>query len=190
MSKINTVVTSKEAILKVCREIVSEKGLSALNMRSVAEACHVALGSLYNYFSNKDDLLIATIESVWQDIFHMNHKCRTDLSFSDYVLWIFESVQRGSREYPNFFTAHALSLANTGKNKAKDTMEHYFSHIKMGMAEVLHADKAVPADAFSDSFTESALIDFILTNILSLLIQKADDCGVLVEIIRRTLYSV
>ena len=68
---VNTVVTSKEAIMKTCRDMVSERGLSALDMRSVAKACHVALGSLYNYFPSKDALVTATIESVWQDIFHM-----------------------------------------------------------------------------------------------------------------------
>lgn len=186
----NTVVTSKEAILKVCREIVAEKGLSSLNMRSVAEACHVALGSIYNYFSNKDELLIATIESVWKNIFHMDHPCHTASDFSEYVLWIFESVQHSTQEYPNFFTTHSLSLASTGKNRARNIMEHYFSHMKMGMTQVLRADKAVRKDAFSDSFTESAYIDFILTNILTLLMQQKESCDVLLEIIRRTLYSI
>ena len=39
----NTVITSKEAIMQVCRRIVAENGMSALNMRLVAEECHIAL---------------------------------------------------------------------------------------------------------------------------------------------------
>ena len=77
----NTAVTSREAILTVCRELVSRQGLDSLNMRSVARACQVALGSLYNYFPSKDDLLLATVESVWQDIFHMDGLPDQDLSF-------------------------------------------------------------------------------------------------------------
>ena len=50
----NTIVTSKEAILAECRAIVMEKGISSINMRSVAAACGVAVGSLYNYFPSKD----------------------------------------------------------------------------------------------------------------------------------------
>lgn len=187
--RINTLVTSKEAILKVCREIVSEKGLATLNMRSVAEACHVALGSLYNYFSNKDELVLATIESVWQDIFHMEGSCRTDLPFPEYVAWIFESVRNGAREYPNFFMAHSLSFASTGKNKAKDTMERYFAHMKGGMIQALYADASVRKDAFTADLTESDFMDFVLTNILTLLMQQKESCGILLTIIRRTLYS-
>lgn len=77
----NPCVTSKEAILQVCRSIVATEGLSALNMRTVADECHIALGTLYGYYSNKDDLLLSTIDSVWKDIFHMSQKCETDFPF-------------------------------------------------------------------------------------------------------------
>ena len=67
---INKVVTSEEAILQACRQMVSEEGIQAINMRAVARRCDVALGSLYNYFSSKEELVTSTIESVWRDIFH------------------------------------------------------------------------------------------------------------------------
>lgn len=64
------VVTSQEAILDTCRKMVTTEGLSAINMRSVAKACGVAVGSLYNYFPSKGSLMQATVRSVWMhDIF-------------------------------------------------------------------------------------------------------------------------
>lgn len=158
-------------------------------MRSVAERCGVALGSLYNYFPCKDALIMATIESVWQDIFHMEVPCEISLSFAEYINRIFESVRRGTEEYPNFFTAHSLSFADGEKDKAKDTMEHCFSHMKRGMAEALNSDTAVKKDAFSDSFSKSDFLDFVLTNLLTCLMQKKSDCGLLLEVIRRTIYN-
>ena len=59
----NTVVTSREAILEECRKIVMEQGISAVNMRSVAAACGVAVGSIYNYFPSKTDLISAAAVS-------------------------------------------------------------------------------------------------------------------------------
>ena len=184
---VNTVVTSKEAIMKTCRDMVSERGLSALDMRSVAKACHVALGSLYNYFPSKDALVTATIESVWQDIFHMEQCCEQK-PFPEYVRWIFDSVRQGTREYPHFFTAHSISVASSAKEQARKTMEQYFSHMKAGMAQSLRADPAVRRDAFSASFSESDLIDFVLSNLLTLLARQEDDCEVLLEVIRRVMY--
>ncbi len=149
----------------------------------------MALGSLYNYFPNKDELVLAVIESVWQDIFHMDEACQTGLSFTGYVLWIFESVQNGAREYPNFFTAHSLSFASGGKSRAKGFMGRYFEHMKMGMTQTLHADGAVRPDAFADYFSEADFVEFVLTNILTLLVQRKESCGVLLAVIRRTIYS-
>ena len=68
----NTIVTSKEEILKVSKEIIQKQGLNAINIRSVANYCGVSIGSIYNYFDSKNDLVTATVESVWQEIFHQS----------------------------------------------------------------------------------------------------------------------
>ena len=44
----NTIVTSKEDILKNSRELIREKGWAAVSIRSVASACGVSVGSIYN----------------------------------------------------------------------------------------------------------------------------------------------
>ena len=66
----NKIVTSKEEILQTSRKLIQQHGWSAVSIRSVAAACDVSVGSIYNYFDSKTDLVGATIESVWQEIFH------------------------------------------------------------------------------------------------------------------------
>ena len=65
----NKTVTTEQDILRVSRRMVLEEGILAFSMRSVAKACGVAVGSLYNYFPSKSRLLGATIESIWREIF-------------------------------------------------------------------------------------------------------------------------
>ena len=62
----NTIVTSKEEILKTSRALIQEQGWSAVSIRSVAAACGVSVGSIYNYFDSKAELVSATVESVWR----------------------------------------------------------------------------------------------------------------------------
>ena len=57
----NTVVTSKEEILKKSRELIQENGWASVNIRSVAAACGVSVGSIYNYFESKSALVSATM---------------------------------------------------------------------------------------------------------------------------------
>ena len=44
----NTIVTSQEEILKASRELIRQKGWAAVNIRSVAAACGVSVGSIDN----------------------------------------------------------------------------------------------------------------------------------------------
>lgn len=187
--KINNTITSQEAILNVCRELVSANGISTLNMREVAKACNVALGSIYNYFPSKDDLILATIESVWKDIFHINCKCTSNMPLDKYINSIFFSVLQSAEKYPNFLTAHSLSLASSEKSKAKNVMDRYFVQIKNDMANALASDSAVTKTAFNESFKQDDFIDFIMTNLIILFMQEQNNCEILIEIIRRTIYK-
>lgn len=184
----NTGITSKEAILNVCRDIVASKGLAAVNMRSVADKSQIALGTLYNYFDNKDELLLATVEDIWKDIFHMDNGCLAERSFPKYVEEFFDCVQAGAKHYPGFLSAHSISIASSEKETAKSIMRNCFKHIKESMLEVLQGDSNVSRDAFSSSFERSEFIDFVLDNLLMLLVQGKKNCGMLIEIIQRTIY--
>lgn len=53
----NTVVTSKEQILQTSRELIRQQGWSTVSIRSVAAACGVSVGSIYNYFDSKAELV-------------------------------------------------------------------------------------------------------------------------------------
>ena len=55
----NKIVTSKDEILHRSRELIRERGLSAISIRSVAAACGVSVGSVYNYFDSKAELVSA-----------------------------------------------------------------------------------------------------------------------------------
>jgi TetR/AcrR family transcriptional regulator, cholesterol catabolism regulator len=185
---INTIVTSKEAIITACRELAAKNGLQSLNMRTVAQKCNVSVGSVYNYFPSKADLIVATIQDVWQHIFRMDKTCKRIASFPDYVVWIFKSVQSGVAKYPNFFTAHSISFANTEKGKARQVMEKYYIHMKAGLLKTLQSDAKVKPSAFSKNFTESDFVDFVFSNLLSLLMKQESSCTMLTEIIKRTIY--
>ncbi|MEG0167531.1 MAG: TetR/AcrR family transcriptional regulator [Ruthenibacterium sp.] len=186
---INTIITSKEAILSVCLSLVAESGLQALNMRTVAEKCNVSVGSVYNYFPSKADLIACAITAVWQNIFHADSLCRQAESFSAYVTLIFENVTTGAAAYPHFFTAHSLSFAAADKGKGRTVMEEYFHHMKAGLLCALQADKNICAATFSDDFPANDFVDFVFSNLLTLWMQQAKSCAVLTKVICKIIYD-
>jgi AcrR family transcriptional regulator len=51
-----------DAIMEAAAHIISDGGLAAFNTNVVAERAGVSIGSLYQYFPNKDALMVALIE--------------------------------------------------------------------------------------------------------------------------------
>ncbi|MGN0629900.1 MAG: TetR/AcrR family transcriptional regulator [Ruminococcus sp.] len=186
----NPEATSKEKIMQVCRRIASEKGLKALNMRAVAGECGIALGTLYNYFSDKEELLIAAITSVWQDIFSLTEQKENSptLLFSEYVEKVFINVSERFRDYPDFFTAHSVAVTASGKDRAKNAMETCTDKIRDLLLAALRRDNLVSPQAFKDSFSEESFVDFILDSIILLLIQQKSS-DTLIAIIKRIIYQ-
>ena len=125
-------VTSEEEILKVSCGIVAKKGIAAVNMRTVASECGIALGSLYNYFSSKSELLSATIEAVWKDIFQMGKTLEKCENIVEYLNLLFEGVENSRSRYPKiFFPCNALGVLRQEKDKKeKKAMEVYFLRVK------------------------------------------------------------
>lgn len=184
----NTVVISKENILETCKKIVSNKGLTAINMRLVAKECNIALGSIYYYFPSKDDLLIAIIESVWEDIFKWNDFEKKELNFLEFVEKLFLHIRINVDKYPNFFMIHSISLSENGKEKGYSKMNFYLSNIKKKMKDILKKDTNIRPNVFNDKFSKEKFIDFLIMNIFSLLTQKKYDYMILIDLIKKSIY--
>ena len=185
----NIAITSKEAILGECRKLVMEKGISAVNMRNVANACGVAVGSIYNYFPSKSALISAAVEEVWRDIFHMDGETMQFGHFTDCIEWFFERTKKGYAKYPGFFTLHAMSFASADKEQGRRLMEQYFSHMKQSMVRILKNDKAVSKDIFDDALTPEALVDMVFTVVMSMLMEGREDCEALVKMTAHCIYK-
>ena len=183
----NTSITSREAILQACRRIVSKEGMQALNMRRVAGECRIALGTLYNYYADKDALVLATVESIWREIFNAVHRREAWASFCDCVAEMYACIRRGAQAYPGFLTGHDIRIAGAKRGEARGAMDDALAHIRAGMLAALRCDATVPEHAFSATFTREAFVSLVLDNLLLLLVQDRKDCDALLEVVRRVI---
>ena len=184
----NTAVTSKEEILKTSRELIRRQGWSAVSIRSVAAGCGVSVGSIYNYFDSKTDLIGATVESVWCEIFH---RPEDDAVFQDVqvcVAWMYQRMAYGCERYPGFFTLHSLGFLWEDKTAGKQRMQQTWQHILAGLCSVLKQDVRIRPDAFTEQFTAEKFADVLFSQMLSALLRQDYDPSAVLEIVRRTLY--
>lgn len=184
----NTVVTSKEEILKTSRELIRREGWSAVNIRSVAAECGVSVGSIYNYFDSKADLVGATVESVWCEIFHRPEDEAVFQNTQACITWLYQRMEYGCQQYPGFFTLHSLGFMGEDKSAGRKKMQQTWQRILDGLCSVLQRDAGVRPGAFSEQFTAEKFADLLFSLMLSALIRQDYDPTVVLEIVRRTLY--
>lgn len=184
----NHAVTSKEDILKASRELLQQQGWSAVNIRSVAAACGVSVGAIYNYFDSKAALVGAAVESVWCEIFHRPEE---EAAFQDTqacLIWLYGRMEYGHERYPGFFTLHALGFMGEDKPAGKRQMQHTWRHVREGLCFVLKQDPKVRPDAFTQRFTAEQFADVLFSLMLSALLRQDYDPSAVLEIVGRSLY--
>lgn len=184
----NTIVTSKEEILKTSRELIQREGWSAVNIRSVAAACGVSVGSIYNYFDSKAALMSATVESVWCEIFHRPEDGSVFQDTQACITWLYERMEYGCKQYPGFFTLHSLGFLGEDKSDGRQKMQQTWQHILDGLCSLLQRDTKVRSDAFTQQFTAEKFADLLFSLMLSALLRQDYDPSAVLEIVRRTLY--
>lgn len=186
--RMNTVVTSKEEILNTSRALIQREGWSAVNIRSVAAACGVSVGSIYNYFDSKAALLGATVESVWCEIFHRPEDGSVFQDTQACITWIYGRMAYGCQQYPGFFTLHSLGFLREERADGKRRMERTWQHILDGLCIVLKRDPQIRPGAFTEQFTVEQMADVLFSLMLSALLRQDYDPSTVLEIVRRALY--
>ena len=185
----NTVVTSKEEILRASRELIRTQGWGAVSIRSVAAACGVSVGSIYNYFDSKAALVGAAVESVWCEIFHRPEDESVFESTLTCVAWMYGRMEYGCKQYPGFFTLHSASFVRSERPDAKQRMEKAWDHIIRMLCSVLRKDPLIREGALDADFTPEQFADLLFSLMLAAQLRGRYDPSAALQLVERTLYG-
>ncbi|MDF3818514.1 TetR/AcrR family transcriptional regulator [Leptospira sp. 96542] len=57
-----------ELILKTAKQLIGDRGIDAVSMREIADTAGIQIGSLYQYFPNKNSLLLTIMQTYYHTI--------------------------------------------------------------------------------------------------------------------------
>lgn len=140
----------REKLVREAQYQVEERGYSALTIRSVANACGVGVGTVYNYFASKDALVAAFMLEDWQ-------KCMDAVTFAGQqaqspqpvLECMHTQLRQFTLQYQSIF-ADKAALASFS-----DSPSPYHSLLRSQMAQPL---RAFTADDFTAEFIAEALL--------------------------------
>lgn len=173
-----------ETLLECARGLLAEKGPQAVNMREIARRAGVATGTVYNYFSSKEDILMALTEAYWQDTLEELRRLPASGPFYGQLAGVFHFL-RGRVAGQAGMLMGSLGRAETAGRQRMQAMQ-------TGLWNELHrrllADEALPPGLWKKGFTAVQATDFVLTNLVAALRSGAENVEYLEEVLRRVLY--
>lgn len=84
----------KQLILSKAKEILYTDGYEKLSMRNVAKACNIALGTIYNYYPTKQELVVEMMTEYWNEyMYAAKTTANSDSQFYEKLEKIFEELR-------------------------------------------------------------------------------------------------
>lgn len=128
----------RETIILEGRKLVSNKGYKELNVREIAKNCNIALGTFYNYFSTKDELILEIVREDWRQITDLIESLKlTDESCKEKFRNIYISLELFLSSYISLFIEMAML-----NNYSYDHISHDKFHLLYGkLSELIDVER-------------------------------------------------
>lgn len=172
--------TLRSNLLNLARNIADEKGIDAINIRAIANKAGVATGTVYNYFSNKDEILLALTEEYWkQTLIEMKSRITAD-SFCEQLQEMFDFL----RKQIDQSAGKLMSSLGNMEAAAQERMLSMQSELVSDLILYLEQDNKIREDIWNDTFTKKQFAQFIMMNMIMLLKIKTPDFEFFIKIIK------
>ena len=132
------------------RRQVQQDGYAALTIRSVAKACGVGVGTVYNYYSSKDALVASFLLSDWQERLAAIHAASETASGPEPALrCIYGNLQQFLQQHTAVFRDETAAASFSG------SFGKYHSLLRSQLAQPI---RKFCREDFTAEFTAEALL--------------------------------
>jgi AcrR family transcriptional regulator len=176
--------TLRETLLACARALAENEGIDAINIRSLAQKAGVAIGTVYNYFSNKNDILLALTEEFWSQTLTEMQTAITADSFCGQLEEIFAFLKKRIDRSAGKLMGSLEKVEAAGRQR----MISMQADLEKDLIRRMVQDTQIRAGIWDEVFTREAFARFLMMNLILQLRMDAPDILFILAIVRRTLY--
>lgn len=176
--------TLRDTLIHLARETCLRDGAEAINIRDLARQAGVSVGTVYNYFAGKDEILLTLTEAYWRDTLRDMRKAIHSTSFVAQMREVYAFLLARMDSAGSLLMGSLRNVESVGRER----MQSMQNALGTALVQRMDADPAISDAIWTETFTKEGYADFILMNLLLLLRAKAKDIGFFLEILQRTLY--
>lgn len=156
----------KKKILKEARIQLEENKYKKLSMRELAKSCNIGLGTVYNYFENKNAILKYIIRDDWNNVIReLKDVNLLNISFDEKVKFIYDKLNK-------YMLNHIEIFIECNKDETDTTFEHenLFEQLYLITDDVILFYKK--NNTIKTSLNERVLSKFLIINMITIIKTK------------------
>lgn len=176
--------TLRNTLLTAAQKIADTGGIDKINIRTIAQKCGVATGTVYNYFCNKDEILLALTESYWHNALQQMEYAVSANSFCGQIQEIFTFLLK----HINHSAGMLMGSLGSAESAGYSRMESAQSELKAVLLQYMEQDPNIHSNIWNASFTKEQFINFIMINLMTLLKSPNPDIDFFILILNRIIY--
>lgn len=176
--------TLRDTLLRSARDIADTEGIGAVNIRSIARKAGIATGTVYNYFSNKDEILFALTEEYWKQALDEMKTAITADSFCGQLEEMFYFLKERIDRSAGMLMKSLGNMEVAGQAR----MVSMQSALEAALIQRMEQDTDIRRDVWDGTVTREQFARFIMMNMTMLLRTSVPDVTFFLSIIRRILY--
>lgn len=158
--------TTKESVLKTAVELL-QSSPDQFNLRLLAQHCQISVGTIYNYFHDKDQLMVQAVAQIWRQI--LSAPCEEQDSLSTFIYKLMHHLQLQHHTNSLFFLSHGKKMTSFGRSEGKHQMKTFQNQLVASIRTLLQQD---PTIQIPPELTLDQWADFIFSLILGRCLQQ------------------
>ena len=172
----------RESIIQAAKDTLLTDGYDRLSLRGVSRQCNIAVGTIYNYFSSKLDLIAAVMLEDWTRQTEKMHKdCAGAENAEAGIRSIFLNIREFALLYQDVWNMSMHS------KEVRDEMLNGRSRRQMLIEQLVGMIRAL-FERFRISY-DSILPHFIATSLLTYVMEPDFDYEQINKVFKRILYG-
>lgn len=171
-------------LIECARQIANSDGINSINIRLIAEKVGVATGTVYNYFTSKEEILLALTEEFWNETIIEMNSILTVNSFDQQLEKIFYFL----KDRIECSAGQLMSSLGSSEVAGQQRMSAIQASMETIFIRCLKQDQNICKSLWNETFSIDLYAHFIMMNMMTLLRAKSTNPQFLIEVVKRTIY--
>ncbi len=176
--------TMRSKLLDLARQTAYKEGIDAVNIRSLALEAGVAAGTVYNYFLNKDEIILALTEEYWCNALAEMKAIITDGSFCIQLKEIYAFL----KDHISKSAGRLMNSLGNVETAGQARMASMQAELELILIKCIEKDNDVRKDIWNETFTKEQFAWFTRMNLVMFLKSGEPDISFFIKIIKQIIY--